>query len=180
MSLHRSGWIAMATIGPPIDRRSGARALALVAATALLAACAQGGGASPSSAATAGASGAGTGTAVAVTLEEWAVSTDASSAPAGPVTFTATNEGPADPHEFVVIKTDLDFTALPTDAQGVVDEAGGEMEVIGEIEDIAVGASEDLTVTLEPGKYALICNIYDEAEQEAHYSEGMRTTFTVN
>jgi hypothetical protein len=25
----------------------------------------------------------------------------------------------------------------------------------------------------------LICNIYDEAEQEAHYSEGMRTAFTV-
>lgn len=180
MFLHRSGRIAITTIAPPMDRRFGARTLALFGAIALLVACTQGGGASPSSAPTAGASGAGTGTAVAVTLEEWAVSTDVSSAPAGPVTFTATNDGPADPHEFVVIKTDLDFTALPTDAQGVVDEAGGEMVVIGEIEDIAVGASDDLSVTLDPGTYALICNIYDEAEMEAHYAMGMRTTFTVN
>jgi hypothetical protein len=33
---------------------------------------------------------------------------------------------------------------------------------------------------LEAGNYVLICNIWDEDEQEAHYLEGMRTTFTVS
>jgi hypothetical protein len=32
---------------------------------------------------------------------------------------------------------------------------------------------------LEAGNYVLICNIWDEGEQEAHYQEGMRTTFEV-
>lgn len=178
MSPNRFERIAMSPTDRPLDRVVAARVSLLIAIAALIAAC--GGGASPSAAASAAPSDAGAATTVAVTLEEWAVSTDVSTAPAGPVTFTATNDGPDDVHEFVVIKTDLDFTALPTDAQGVVDEAGGEMEVIGEIEDIAVGASDDLSVTLEPGNYALICNIYDEAEMEAHYTMGMRTTFTVN
>jgi hypothetical protein len=36
-----------------------------------------------------------------------------------------------------------------------------------------------LTVDLDAGNYALICNIWTEEEQEAHYSMGMRTAFTV-
>jgi len=35
------------------------------------------------------------------------------------------------------------------------------------------------TVDLEAGSYVLICNIFDDAENEAHYQEGMRTAFTV-
>jgi uncharacterized cupredoxin-like copper-binding protein len=119
------------------------------------------------------------GTAVQVTLQEWAIAASVATAPAGAVTFTATNNGPEDVHEFVVIKTDLSLTELPTDATGAVDEAGGGMTVSGEIEDIAVGASGDLTLTLEPGAYVLICNIYDDTEKEAHYQEGMRASFTV-
>jgi hypothetical protein len=53
------------------------------------------------------------------------------------------------------------------------------MEVVDEIEDIPVGDQPTLNVDLEAGSYVLICNIYDEAEQEAHYSLGMRTAFTV-
>lgn len=128
--------------------------------------------ASPSAAAAAG-------TTVQVTLKEWAIAADVATAPAGAVTFTAKNEGPDDIHEFVVIKTDLSLIDLPTDATGAVDEAGGGMTVSGEIEDIAVGDSGDLTLTLEPGAYVLICNIYDDTEKEAHYQEGMRASFTV-
>jgi uncharacterized cupredoxin-like copper-binding protein len=126
--------------------------------------------------------GCGTGEAasVAVTLEEWAVGTDVTEAPAGPVTFTVTNIGPEDIHEFVVIRTDLSLIDLPTDDTGAVDEAAGGMEVIGEIEDLPVGSTQDLTLTLEPGAYALICNIYDPEEGEAHYQMGMRTSFTVS
>jgi uncharacterized cupredoxin-like copper-binding protein len=119
------------------------------------------------------------GTTVDVTLEEFAVSTSESSADEGEVTFNVSNEGPDDTHEFVVIKTDLSPTELPTDETGAVDENGAGMEVVDEIEDIPVGESPSLTVDLDAGNYVLICNIYDEEEQEAHYSEGMRTAFAV-
>jgi uncharacterized cupredoxin-like copper-binding protein len=125
-----------------------------------------------------GDTGSGDGT-VAVTLQEFAVAADPGTAPAGSVTFDVTNVGPNDVHEFVVIKTDLAPTELPTDETGTVLESGEGMEVIDEIEDIPVDANETLTVDLEAGSYALICNIYSEDEQEAHYSEGMRIGFTV-
>jgi len=121
-----------------------------------------------------------------VTLQEWSVLVDDDSVPAGEVTFAVANEGPGDVHEFVVIRTlpagvpvDVDAGALPADATGAVDEASSELEVIDEIEDIAVGDTQELTVTLEPGNYVLVCNIYTEDEQEAHYAMGMRSAFTV-
>jgi uncharacterized cupredoxin-like copper-binding protein len=126
------------------------------------------------------ASEAGGGASIAVTLQEWAVVPAQSSAPAGEVTFTITNEGPDDVHEFVVMKTDLDPADLPTLEDGSVDEAGeGIEEVAGEIEDIAVGSTMDLTLTLEAGNYVLLCNIYTADEDEAHYEMGMRTAFTM-
>ena len=159
-----------------MDARRAVKALAALAVMSLaVMGCASDQGASLSPAGSPGE----TTTSVQITLEEWAVGTVPATAPAGAVTFNVTNQGPDDLHEFVVIKTDLSFIDLPTDATGAVDEAAGGMEVIGEIEDIAVGATEDLAVTLEPGAYALICNVYDETEQEAHYQEGMRASFTV-
>jgi uncharacterized cupredoxin-like copper-binding protein len=118
-------------------------------------------------------------TTVGVTLQEWAVLPDAESAPAGQVTFEVTNDGPEDVHEFVVIRTDLAPTDLPTDETGTVDEAGEGMEVVDEIEDIPVGETQELTVDLDAGSYVLVCNIYSEDEQEAHYSMGMATAFSV-
>jgi len=117
-----------------------------------------------------------------ITLQEFAVSADPASVPAGSVTFDVTNDGPEDVHEFVVIKTDLAPTDLPTDEDGAVLEDGEGMEVVDEIEDIPVGESQTLTVDLEAGAYALICNIVQEEDDgtlEAHYAEGMRTGFTV-
>jgi len=98
---------------------------------------------------------------------------------AGEVTFTATNEGPDDVHEFVIFQTDLAPDALPTGEDGSVDETGEGLELIDEIEDIAVGDAPTLTVSLDAGNYALICNIYDATEDEAHYQEGMFVGFTV-
>lgn len=117
--------------------------------------------------------------AVNVTLLEFSVLPDPSSDAAGSVNFRITNDGPDDPHEFVVIKTDLAPNALPTDETGAVDEEGEGIEIVDEVEAIDVGASADLTVDLEAGNYVLICNIYDEDEQESHYQEGMQTAFTV-
>lgn len=154
------------------------RAAIPVLAAFALSACASSGGSSASAGGGDGGGGGGA-TAVNVTLQEWAVVPDADSAPAGDVTFTVTNDGPDDIHEFVVVKTDLDPGDLPTDEHGAVEEEGEGMEVVDEIEDIPVGESEDLTVSLDAGNYVLMCNIYDEDEGEAHYQMGMRTAFEV-
>jgi len=116
---------------------------------------------------------------VAVSLTEWAVTPDKTTVNAGAVSFSVTNDGPVDVHEFVVMKTDLAVDSLPVDANGNVDENGAGITLIGEIENIAVGASAEVTFDLVPGNYVLICNIWDAGEAEAHYAEGMRIAFTV-
>lgn len=151
-----------------MDRKR-ALMLPLLAVAALVVVGCGSGAATPSPAATT----------VTVTLQEWAVLPSVATARSGQITFAITNQGPADMHEFVVIKTDLSVHALPTDADGAVDEAAGGMVVEGEIEDIPVGGSESLTLNLAPGNYALICNIYSTDEDEAHYEMGMRTAFSV-
>jgi uncharacterized cupredoxin-like copper-binding protein len=123
--------------------------------------------------------GGGGATTVAVTLGEWSVLPDSSSAPAGEITFEVTNDGPDDIHEFVILKTDLDAADLPVDEDGVVSEEGEGIEVIDEIEDIPVGQTQEVTATLEAGNYVLLCNIWDAGEGEAHFMLGMRTPFSV-
>ena len=154
------------------------RVLGLLSAL-VLAACSSG-SESPAPAGSPPAAGSPAAGAIAVTLQEWAVLPSSESAAAGDVTFQVSNTGPEDVHEFVVLKTDLDAGALPTDDTGAVVEEGEGIEVVDEIEDIPVGESQDLTVSLEAGKYVLLCNIYSADEQEAHYELGMRTNFTVN
>ena len=122
--------------------------------------------------------GAGDGT-VQVTLQEWAIAANPTSVGAGEVTFEAENIGPDDPHEVVVVKTDLAPDALPTNEDGSVNEDGEGVEALGEIEEFPVGETQSMTLDLEAGSYVLICNIYDADEMEAHYQEGMRLAFTV-
>ena len=160
----------------PIARpRMGARRLSGAAAVAAfaLAGCAASSG-SPSQEA-----GGGDATTIDVALQEWSVTPSAASVAAGDVTFVITNDGPNDVHEFVVLKTDLDPGELPTDDHGAVSEDGEGIEVIDEIEDIPVGETQELSVSLDAGNYVLLCNIYDEGEDEAHYQMGMRTAFEV-
>lgn len=161
-----------------MDTRRAFATLGLLAAL-ILAVVACGGGSATTPSPTTVASPSSAATTVNVTLQEWAIGIEPGPAPAGTFTFAATNKGPADLHEMVVIKTDLSLTTLPADANGVVDEEGAGMEVIGEVEDVAVGATSEVTLTLEPGAYVLICNIYDETKKEAHYKLGMRAPFTV-
>lgn len=120
------------------------------------------------------------GSTINVILTEWAVDPSPATATAGDVTFVAENQGVED-HELVVIKTDLDPSALPTRDDGGVDEEGEGIEIIDEIEEFAPG-TEEVTLNLEAGSYALICNIVEEEEDgetESHYGEGMYTAFTV-
>jgi uncharacterized cupredoxin-like copper-binding protein len=109
---------------------------------------------------------------VGVTLADYTVTPDESSAPAGDVTFDVTNDA-EQTHEFVVFKTDLAEDQLPLDADGNVDEEGEGVELIDEIEDIEGGSSESLTVNLDAANYVLICNL------PGHYGQGMHASFTV-
>lgn len=116
----------------------------------------------------------GGGTGVGVTLRDFEITLDSTSAEAGEITFEVANEGPS-VHEFVVLSTDLAEDQLPTDENGDVDEAGDPgIEVVDEIEDIEVDAAPSLTVELEAGSYVLICNL------PGHYTSGMHTSFTVS
>jgi uncharacterized cupredoxin-like copper-binding protein len=119
--------------------------------------------------------------AVEVTLGEWLIEPDPSSAAAGEVTFAIKNDGEEE-HEFVILKTDLAPDAFPTAADGSVDEEGAGVAVVDEIEEIAAGDSAELAVELEAGKYVLICNLVEEMADgttDRHYEEGMHAQFTV-
>lgn len=105
------------------------------------------------------------------TVREWAVNVSSSSANAGQVTFTITNEGTIG-HEFLVVKTDIPDGEIPLDGDHFSEEAEG-IEVIDEIGEYAKETTETLTVDLTAGKYQLVCNL------PGHYDAGMHTSFTV-
>jgi uncharacterized cupredoxin-like copper-binding protein len=129
-----------------------------------LAACGGGGGKQSASTPAGGSQ-------VNVTLKEWALSPDKTSASAGKITFSATNAGTVE-HEFVVIKTDkaADGLTLSGDA---VDEAASGQTKIDEIAEFAPGTTKTLTLDLQPGNYVLICNV------AGHYQKGVHAAFTV-
>ncbi len=120
-------------------------------------------------------------TTVNVTVEEYKVTPETDSAPAGDISFNVTNNGPDDVHEFIVVKTDLAPDALPTKADGSFDADGQGVEVMGEVEEIAVGSSEPLDLSLEAGSYVLLCNrvVKENGDTESHYAMGMHAPFTV-
>lgn len=94
------------------------------------------------------------------------------SAKAGDVTFHVTNDAASETHEFVIVRTDQSADSLPLNSDGDVDE--DQIDVVDEVEDLEPGNSEDLTVNLPAGHYALICNLPE------HYGQGMHADFTVN
>lgn len=112
-----------------------------------------------------------------VTLREYVVTPDRTTAPNGPVRFRVTNAGIVE-HEFLVVKTDLAPGALPTNPNGSYMEDGPGTVIVDEIDGIAAGASADLTVELSEGNYVLLCN--EVMGGVSHYNRGMRTSFTVN
>jgi uncharacterized cupredoxin-like copper-binding protein len=113
-----------------------------------------------------------------VTLREWQVTASTGSVAAGDIYFLVTNVGPEDPHEFVIIRTDLAPGELPV-TDGKVPE--DEIDLIDEIEPFTPGSAASIAVNLESGSYVLICNIaeIEDGELESHYQLGMYTAFTV-
>jgi uncharacterized cupredoxin-like copper-binding protein len=101
--------------------------------------------------------------------KEFSITMASPQAAAGSVTFNIKNSGTI-VHEFVVVRTNLAANVLPVSG-AVVSEEG--LEVMGEAEDIAVGATVPLVLTLPAAHYVVFCNI------EGHYAAGMRADLTV-
>jgi uncharacterized cupredoxin-like copper-binding protein len=110
-----------------------------------------------------------------VSLTTYKITLSTDSVNAGEVVFHVTNDATDLVHEFVIFKTDLPEDQLPLNAENIVDEAGAGITFINEVEDVEQGTSKDLTVTLEPGRYVLICN----TAENNHYTRGMYIVFTV-
>ena len=116
-----------------------------------------------------------------VVLSEFIVDPAEDSVEAGEVTFALDNQG-GETHEFLVVEA-ASADDLPVDDDGAFDEeAFGEDNVLGEVEDVETGDTAELTLDLEAGDHVLLCNIVEEedgGEVESHFNEGMHTTFTV-
>lgn len=109
-------------------------------------------------------------TTVAVTLKEFTVTAVPASTQAGSVTFAVQNSGLI-PHELLVVKSDLEPDKLPQVDQKRVDET--KVQVAGEVAEFDGAKKQELTLTLLPGKYILLCNVV------SHYISGMYTAFEV-
>lgn len=113
-----------------------------------------------------------------VVLSEWAI-VAADEVAAGAVTFEAVNEG-EEPHELVLVRgagpDELEIGHDGLDEEALPDGA----EVVGEIEPFPGGETCSGTFELEPGDYALVCNIVDDHGHGAHAAEGMVAGLTVS
>lgn len=108
----------------------------------------------------------------AATLSEFKIALASDTLAAGNDTFTVKNAGTI-AHEFVIKRSTLSDSALPTKADGTIDEESTELGDVGEVEIETPGSSKDLAANLEPGTYVFFCNI------PGHYAGGMHGTFTV-
>lgn len=135
---------------------SRARVMVLAAAVPLFAVACDGGGGEAD---------------VEVTLSDSAVELSPTSTPSGDVTLVATNEGSMT-HEFEIftVEGDVDPASLPVE-DNVANTDG--LTLLDEVEDVTPGSEAPLTVNLDPGTYAVICNL------PGHYANGMHATLTV-
>lgn len=104
-------------------------------------------------------------------LKDFTITLGRATTATGATQFTVHNGG-AVVHEFVVLDTDTAAASLPVVGEGIDESAPG-MTVVDEIEDIAVGATQTLDVSLAAGHYAIICNV------PGHYAAGMHADLTV-
>lgn len=95
----------------------------------------------------------------------------------GKTQIVAKNAG-TEQHELVIVRGD-DAAALPTDADGAVDESQiPEADKMGEIPEFKPDKTKKKVFKLSPGKYVLFCNVVDEEDDGttvSHFAEGMHT-----
>ena len=108
---------------------------------------------------------------VSVTEKDFQISGPVTSVSSGDVVLSVTNEGPDD-HELIVVRDD--DSTLPIRADGItVDEEALEPATRGALEPGAPGSVRELDLHLEPGRYAMFCNM------AGHYYGGMRAELVV-
>jgi uncharacterized cupredoxin-like copper-binding protein len=105
-----------------------------------------------------------------VTLSDFKIELSKTALKNGKVEFQVKNNGPT-VHEFVILDTDLAADQLPLKGTEI-DE--GQLKVVDELEDLAKDSNTTLKVTLDRGKYVLICNV------AGHYQSGMRLGLNVD
>ena len=145
------------------------RRLAILSATALLAACTSGTGGSPAASASAPASPSGlAATRIEVTLTDALKMEPATlTVPAGvPVTFGVTNTGSIE-HEFY-----LGDEAAQAEHEEEM-QAGGMMHDDPDGISLAAGETKELTHTFEPGETLAGCHV------AGHYAGGMKATIEI-
>jgi uncharacterized cupredoxin-like copper-binding protein len=86
----------------------------------------------------------------------------------GKAEFRVKNNGPS-VHEFVIFDTDLAADQLPLKGTEVDED---QLKVVDELEDLAKDTTTTLKVSLDKGKYVVICNV------AGHYQQGMRVALT--
>src|SRR2546422_3026342 len=109
------------------------------------------------------------GSQVVAELSDYKITVNVPSVKAGKIKIGVRNLAAME-HTFQVIKTDLPPDKLPVDGASAKAKEDGK---VGDIKSIPAGKSASVTVDLQPGKYAFICNI------AGHYQLGMHTGFTV-
>jgi uncharacterized cupredoxin-like copper-binding protein len=109
------------------------------------------------------------GTTITGTLTEYKIALSAVTAPAGAITFNVKNAGTMI-HEFVILKTDTLAAKLPLTG-ATVKEA--DFTKPGEVPETDPGKSGTVTLNLQAGHYAIICNL------AGHVANGMVVDFTV-
>ena len=113
-----------------------------------------------------------------VVLKEWAVQMGSTTVRPGSVYFLVDNQGPEDPHEFVIIKSDASPLSLPYTDNRVPED---KVDIIDEIEPYLPKTKASIAVNLTAGNYLLICNIseIENGQVESHYKLGMVAQFKV-
>ncbi len=104
-----------------------------------------------------------------VELTDYKVTPNVGSLRGGETKIGVRNRG-SQPHDLVVLRTDLAPDKLPYDAAKAKAEEPG---LVARTKELRPGGTAALTVTVEPGRYVLICNL------AGHYGLGMRTALTV-
>jgi uncharacterized cupredoxin-like copper-binding protein len=106
-----------------------------------------------------------------VSAREYQIDVDRPTLPAGSTVFKVTNQGD-EPHELVVLRTEVDADALPTAEDDTVDLEADGIDVVATYDSIEPGAVVSKTLDIDDGSYVIICNL------PTHYEQGMRAVVT--
>lgn len=100
------------------------------------------------------------------------ITLDKTTVPAGQVTFKVHNHAASEEHEMVLVKLkSADQMIAVNAAKHRVDES--KLKSLGEVADLKPGKDGQLSVSLTPGSYLLLCNI------KGHFEAGMKASLTV-